>query len=170
LAETAKGFIDKGQLVPDEITVQIVRLWLDEHDRQRGFIFDGFPRTLPQAQAFDRLLAERRLPLTMVVLLEVGEAEIVERILGRLSCERCGALYHATRVRPKRDGVCDVCGGRLVQRADDTEETVRGRLRLYHELTEPVVEYYDRQGILRRVDGSGIKNHAVEKVMQLFQP
>ncbi len=170
LAETAKGFIDKGQLVPDEITVQIVRLWLDEHDRQRGFIFDGFPRTLPQAQAFDRLLAERKLPLTMVVLLDVGEAEIIERILGRLSCERCGALYHATRVRPRRDGVCDRCGGRLVRRADDTEQTVRGRLRLYHELTEPVVEYYERQGILRRVDGSGIKNRAVEKVMQLFQP
>lgn len=170
LAETAKGFIDKGQLVPDEITVQIVRLWLDEHDRQRGFIFDGFPRTLPQAQAFDRLLAERGLPLTMVVLLDVGEAEIVERILGRLSCERCGALYHATRVRPQRDGVCDRCGGRLVQRADDTEQTVRARLRLYHELTEPVVAYYQRQGILRRVDGSGIKSRAVEKVMRLFQP
>ncbi len=170
LAETAKGFIDKGQLVPDEITVQIVRLWLDEHDRQRGFIFDGFPRTLPQAQAFDRLLAERKLPLTMVVLLDVGEAEIIERILGRLSCERCGALYHATRVRPKRDGVCDHCGGRLIRRADDTEETARARLRAYHELTEPVVAYYERQGILRRVDGSGIKNRAVEKVMQLFQP
>jgi adenylate kinase len=170
LADTAKGFIDKGQLVPDEITVQIVRLWLDEHDRQRGFIFDGFPRTLLQAQAFDRLLAERKLPLTMVVLLDVSEEEILERILGRLSCESCGALYHITRVRPRREGICDRCGGKLVRRADDTEETVRARLRWYHELTAAVVEYYDRQGILRRVDGSGIKNHAVEKVKRLFQP
>src|SRR5712691_1003446 len=92
LAETAKGFIDKGQLVPDEITVQIVRLWLDEHGRDSGFIFDGFPRTLPQAQAFDRLLAERHMPVTMAILLELSEPEIMERILGRLSCEKCGAL------------------------------------------------------------------------------
>lgn len=169
LAETAKGFIDKGQLVPDEITVQIVRLWLDEHGRERGFIFDGFPRTLAQAEAFDKLLAERNLPLTMVLLLDVSEAEILERILGRLSCEKCGALYHVTRVIPKQQGICDKCGGRLVKRADDTEETVRERLRWYNDLTTDVVHHYDRQGILKNVDGSGIKDHAVEKVMVLFR-
>src|SRR2546426_8307140 len=128
LAETAKGFIDKGQLVPDEITVQIVRLWLDEHGRERGFIFDGFPRTLPQAQAFDELLAERNLPLTLVVLLDVSENEIVERILGRLSCEKCGALYHVARVRPKQEGVCDKCGGKVRGRARDTEGAGAGRV------------------------------------------
>jgi adenylate kinase len=170
LAETAKGFIDKGQLVPDEITVQIVRLWLDEQGRRSGFIFDGFPRTLAQAEAFDRLLAERNLPLTAVLLLDVSEEEILERILGRLSCEKCGALYHRTRVKPRREGVCDKCGGKLITRADDTEATVRERLRWYNELTADVVKHYERQGILKHVDGSGIKDHAVEKVMVLFRP
>jgi adenylate kinase len=169
LAETAKGFIDKGQLVPDEITVQIVRLWLDAHGRECGFIFDGFPRTLPQALAFDRLLAERDLQLTMVLLLDVSEAEILERILGRLSCEKCGALYHVTRVRPQREGICDKCGGTLIRRADDTEETVHERLRWYRQLTEDVVRHYEQQGLLKHVDGSGIKDHALEKIMVLFK-
>jgi len=160
LAETAKGFIDKGQLVPDEITVQIVRLWLDEHGRERGFIFDGFPRTLAQAQAFDRLLAGRNLPLTLVLLLDVGEEEILERILGRLSCEKCGALYHVTRIRPQREGMCDQCGGQLIRRADDTEETVHERLRWYQQLTLDVVKFYEQQGLLTRVDGSGGKGRA----------
>ena len=160
LAETAKGFIDKGQLVPDEITVQIVRLWLDEHGRERGFIFDGFPRTLAQAQAFDRLLAERNLPLSLVLLLDVGEEEILERILGRLSCEKCGALYHVTRIRPQREGICDQCGGQLIRRADDTEETVHERLRWYQQLTLDVVKFYEQQGLLTRVDGSGVKGRA----------
>src|SRR5437867_4341740 len=170
LAETAKGFIDKGQLVPDGITTQIVRLWLDEHGRENGFIFDGFPRTLPQAQAFDGLLAERNLPLTLVVLLDVGEHEIVERILGRLSCEKCGALFHVTRVRPQQEGVCDKCGGKLVRRADDTEATVHERLRWYRELTADVVKHYEQQRLLKTVDGSAIKDHALEKIMGLFRP
>ena len=160
LAETAKGFIDKGQLVPDEITVQIVRLWLDEHGGNTGFIFDGFPRTLPQAQAFDRLLAERNLSLTLVLLLDVSEEEILERILGRLSCEKCGALYHVTRIVPQREGVCDKCGGALVRRADDTEETVRERLRVYRDLTLDVVRFYEQKGMLTRIDGSGLKDRA----------
>jgi adenylate kinase len=169
LAETAKAFIDKGQLVPDEITVQIVRLWLDERGRECGFIFDGFPRTLVQAEAFDRLLAVRNLPLTVVLLLDVSEKEILERILGRLSCEKCSTLYHTTRVRPKVEGICDKCGGRLIRRADDTEETVRERLRWYEQLTMDVVRHYEAQGLLQRVDGNGIRDHAVEKVMALFR-
>jgi adenylate kinase len=169
LAETAQSFIDKGQLVPDEITVQIVRLWLDEHGRESGFIFDGFPRTLAQAEAFDRLLAERGLPLTLVVLLDVSEEEILERILGRLSCEKCGALYHVTRIRPQREGICDKCDGKLVRRDDDTEETVRERLRWYHQLTRDVVRFYEQQGVLRRVDGSGLKDRAWAAIQKLVQ-
>jgi adenylate kinase len=167
LAETAKGFIDKGQLVPDEITVQIVRLWLDEHGRQSGFIFDGFPRTLAQAQAFDRLLTERSLSLSLVLLLDVSEEEILERILGRLSCEKCGALYHVTRIRPQREGLCDKCGGLLVRRADDTAETVRERLRVYRELTLDVVQFYEQKGALTRINGNGLKNHAWDVIKGL---
>jgi adenylate kinase len=166
LAEMAKSFIDKGQLVPDDITVQVVRLCLDEHPGS-GFIFDGFPRTLPQAQAFDRLLAERDLRLTLALLLDVGEEEILERILGRLSCERCGALFHVTRFRPRSEGVCDKCGGTLVRRADDTEATVRERLRVYMDLTLDVVRYYEQQGVLKRVDGGGLKDRAWDAIKNL---
>jgi adenylate kinase len=169
LAESVKEFIEKGQLVPDEITVQVVRLWLDEHGRTRGFIFDGFPRTLAQAQAFDRLLAERALPLTLVLLLEVSEEEITERILGRLSCEKCGALYHVTRIRPQREGVCDKCGGKLIRRDDDTAETVRERLRVYQEQTLDVIAFYERQGVLKRIDGSGLKDRAWAVIRSLVQ-
>jgi adenylate kinase len=167
LAATTREFIDKGQLVPDEVTIQIVRLWLDQHGRERGFIFDGFPRTLPQAKAFDRLLAERQLPLTLVILMEISEAEVLKRMLGRLSCEKCGALYHEPDLQPKRAGVCDKCGGRLVRRADDTEATLRERLQVYRDLTMPVVEHYAATGLLRRVNAAGLYERKFADLLQL---
>ena len=170
IGESAKQFIDNGQLVPDEITIEIVRMWLDEHAGGRGFIFDGFPRTLPQAQAFDRLLEERGRPITMAILLDVNEDEIVERILGRLSCEKCGALHHVTRMPPRHEGICDKCGGNLVRRVDDTEETIRERMRIYQKLTLDVVEYYEKRGVLRRVDGSGLKDKAFSAIVKLVKP
>ena len=153
VGEAAKQFIDKGQLVPDEITIEVVRLWLDEHGLAGGFIFDGFPRTRAQAEAFDHVLNERAIPVTIAILLDVREADILKRVLGRLSCEKCGALYHSKFVPPQRRGICDKCGGRLTQRADDTAETVRKRLDVYRELTLDVVKYYEQAGILKRVDG-----------------
>ena len=170
IGESAKQFIDNGQLVPDEITIEIVRMWLDEHAGGRGFIFDGFPRTLPQALAFDRLLEERGRPITMAILLDVNEDEIVERILGRLSCEKCGALHHVTRMPPRREGICDKCGGNLVRRVDDTEETIRERMRIYQKLTLDVVEYYEKRGVLKRVDGSGLKDNAFSAIIKLVKP
>jgi adenylate kinase len=169
IGESARKFIDKGQLVPDEITIEIVRMWLDEHAGGRGFIFDGFPRTRPQAEAFDRLLAERGTPITMAVLLDVSEAEIFERILGRLSCEKCGALYHVTRMRSQREGTCDKCDGKLIRRADDNEATIRERIRIYQELTLSVIEYYEKRGVLKRVDGSGLKDKAFSAIMELVK-
>jgi adenylate kinase len=169
IGDSARQFIDNGQLVPDEITIEIVRMWLDEHAGGRGFIFDGFPRTRPQAEAFDRLLAERGTPITMAILLEVSEAEIFERILGRLSCEKCGALYHVTRMRPRRDGICDKCGGNLVRRADDNEATIRERIRIYQELTLDVINFYEQSGALRCVDGSGLKDKAFSAIMELVK-
>lgn len=169
IGEAAKRFIDKGQLVPDDITVQVVRLWLDEHGRDGGFIFDGFPRTLPQAEAFDRLLRERGLPITSAILLEVDEDQIVERVLGRVSCEACGALYHETLVPPHQEGVCDKCGGKLTRRADDTEATVRKRLNVYKDMTLDVVKHYDQAGVLRSVNGSRPKDEVFAAVLRIVQ-
>ncbi len=170
VGESAGQFIDKGQLVPDKVAVEVVRMWLDEHRRDEGFIFDGFPRTVSQAEAFDQLLAERGIPITLAVVLELSEAEIIERILGRLSCETCGAQYHATRMPPRQNSICDNCGGGLIRRADDTEATVLERLHVYQQLTLGVVDYYERSGVLRRVSGSGLKDRAFAEIMRLVKP
>ena len=169
VGEAAKQFIDKGQLVPDDVTMEVVRLWLDEHGRDRGFIFDGFPRTRAQAEAFDRLLEERGLPVSVAVLLDASEADILDRVLGRLSCEKCGALYHRKLVPPQRPGLCDNCGGTLVRRADDTAETVRRRLDVYRELTLDVVKYYERAGMLKRVDGGQSKDKVFADIAGLLK-
>ncbi len=165
----AKRFIDKGQLVPDDITMEVVRLWLDEHGRDGGFIFDGFPRTQAQAEAFDRVLLEKGMPVTVAVLLDAGEADILERVLGRLSCEKCGTLYHKRFVPPQRSGICDKCGGKLTQRADDTAETVQKRLAVYRRLTLEVVKHYERVGILKRVDGGQPKDKVFADTVELLK-
>ncbi len=169
VGEAAKQFIDKGQLVPDDITMEVVRLWLDEHGRDCGFIFDGFPRTREQTEAFDRLLGEKGLPVTVAVLLDASEGDILERVLGRLSCEKCGALYHREFVPPQRPGLCDRCGGKLARRADDTAETVGKRLDIYRELTLDVVKHYERAGILRRVDGGQSKDRVFADIVELLK-
>jgi adenylate kinase len=169
LGEAAKQFIDKGQLVPDETTMEVVRLWLDERGGASGFIWDGFPRTRAQAEAFDRLLSERSMRITVAILLEISDAQIVERVLGRVGCETCGALYHGTRLPPQFVGVCDHCGGRLTRRTDDTEETVRKRLNVYRELTLDVVQHYERAGILERVDGDRLKDEVFPDILRIVK-
>jgi adenylate kinase len=169
LGKAAKQFIDNGQLVPDEITMEVVRLRLDERSHESGFIWDGFPRTRAQAEAFDRLLSDRSTPITVTILLEVSDAQIVERVLGRVGCERCGALYHGTRLPPQFVGVCDHCGGRLTQRTDDTEEIVRKRIDVYRALTLDLARHYDRTGILQRVDGSRSKNEVFADILKIVK-
>jgi adenylate kinase len=168
-AEAAREFIEKGQLVPDPITMQIVRQWLDESGGGDGFILDGFPRTLPQALGLDRLLQERNQPLTHAVLLDLDDEDCVARGLGRMSCEKCGTLYHVTFVPPRRDGVCDACGGRLQRRADDNERTVRERLEIYRQQTLQVVGHYEKRRLLRRVDARLPKEQVLETVLKLVQ-
>ena len=170
LGDAAKQFIDKGRLVPDPITLAVVRLSLDEPRVTGGFIFDGFPRTRTQAEAFDAVLKDRGRQLTAAIVLDVNEADIQERVLGRLSCEKCGALYHRKFVPSRRSGVCDRCGGTLTQRADDTVETVRKRLEIYRQVTLDAVAHYEGSGILKRVDGGQSKDKVLADILGLLQP
>lgn len=150
----AKTVMERGELVSDEIINRIVAERIDEPDCAKGFILDGFPRTVPQAKALDRMLAERGLKLDAVVEIRVDDDALVERISGRFSCAQCGAGYHDTFKPTKAPGVCDECGGReFVRRKDDNAETVKARLAAYHAQTAPLLPFYDRKGLLRTVDG-----------------
>ena len=145
----AKEFIDKGLLVPDDVVIGIVRDRLKEDDCKNGFILDGFPRTVPQAQALDDMGIE----IDKVIDIHVPDEKIVQRLSGRRVCGGCGASYHLLYKKPEKDGVCNLCGAQLVQRTDDREETVLERLKIYHEQTEPLVEYYRKKNKLVVVEG-----------------
>ncbi|HAA25412.1 MAG TPA: adenylate kinase [Ruminiclostridium sp.] len=150
----AKEFIDRGKLVPDDLTVSIVKDRLLKDDCQRGFILDGFPRTIPQAESLDNELSGLGIKLDAVINLEVPDEVIVRRMQGRRVCARCGKPYHVLTLKPKQEGICDVCGGPLIVRDDDKEETVRERLRVYYKNTEPLTGYYESKGILYNFDGT----------------
>jgi adenylate kinase len=154
LGKQAKDYMDKGELVPDELIVAMARERLSEPDAQDGFILDGFPRTIEQAKALDGQLAELKRRVTAAVLIDVPDDEVVRRLSGRRVCVKAGHNYHVEFDPPKREGVCDQDGSRLIQRDDDKPEVIRNRLGVYHEQTEPLVEYYDKQGLMRRIDGT----------------
>lgn len=149
----AKKYMDEGQLVPDRVTIGIVRERLGKDDCAGGFLLDGFPRTVPQAEALDEVLAEMGKSLDHVLYIEVGEEELIRRLTGRRICRECGATYHLVFAPPKREGVCDRCGGSLYQRDDDREETVAKRLEVNMEQTKHLLSYYENKGNLRRIDG-----------------
>ena len=150
----AKEYMDRGELVPDEVVIGLVRERLQQADvREKGFLLDGFPRTVPQAEALDRLLAELGQPLQAVLRLRVDPELLTRRLTLRRSCPACGAVYHLENRPPKVEGRCDACGGELVQRPDDAEETVRNRLAVYERQTAPLVSYYRERGLLREIEG-----------------
>lgn len=151
----AQPYVVSGRLVPDELVNEMVADRLRRSDRPDRFVMDGYPRTLPQARAFDQVLREQALPLTAVVLIDVPEDELVRRLTGRWTCPACKATYHTQFTPPRLPGKCDVCGSTLIQREDDKETTVRTRLKVYHESTEGLVDEYRAQGLLREVSGSG---------------
>jgi adenylate kinase len=169
LGVRVKSIMDSGQLVPDGIMIDMIAERIGEPDCRSGFILDGFPRTLPQAQALDEMLARRGLRLDYVIEFEVEEAALIDRLAGRFSCQQCGASYHERDHRPKVDGVCDGCGAcEFACRADDRPETVKARLEVYHRQTAPILPYYRDRGILRLVDGmAGIDavTHEIEKIL-----
>jgi adenylate kinase len=145
----AKSFIEAGQLVPDEVVIGIIRDRLSQDDCAKGFILDGFPRTIPQAEALD----EMGVVIDRVIDIEVADEAIARRMSGRRVCKNCGSSYHLDYKKPKAEGVCDVCGGELIRRKDDAPETVLERLKIYHQETEPLKAYYEKQGKLFIVEG-----------------
>jgi adenylate kinase len=154
LGQQVKVIYDAGQLVPDDIIIAMIAERITRPEAAGGFILDGFPRTVPQAEALDRMLAQQARGLDYVILMEVDEAALVERIAGRFSCRNCGASYHERFNPPSTAGICDICGGAdLVHRADDRPEAVATRLEAYRNQTAPILPYYRSRGILRSVDG-----------------
>lgn len=154
LGKKAKTYMDQGLLVPDELVVDLVVDRLDKDDCVNGYVFDGFPRTIPQAEALTKALAERGEKVDYALNVDVPDENIIKRMSGRRACIRCGATYHIEYNPPKTEDVCDACGNNLVLRYDDTPETVKKRLEVYHDQTKPLIEYYSNEGILRTVDGT----------------
>ena len=154
LGKKAKACMDAGQLVPDEITIGIVRERLQKPDCTKGFILDGFPRTVEQADALDGILKSLSIHLTRAVDISVPSSSLIERAVGRRVCKKCGAAYHIRFNPSKKDGVCDECGGETYQRADDSEETMKSRLSVYDAQTKPLIRYYQKAGLYSEIDGS----------------
>jgi adenylate kinase len=154
LGKQAKEYMDKGDLVPDDLIVKMAAERLQEDDAQDGFILDGFPRTEAQAKALDKQLSEMGRHITAALLIEVPDEDVIKRLSGRRVCVKNGHNYHVEFDPPKREGVCDQDGSRLEQRDDDKPEVIKRRLKVYHDQTEPVASYYDEQGVLRRIDGT----------------
>ncbi len=162
LGKQAKACMDAGKLVPDSVTIGIVRERLSKDDCKKGFILDGFPRTVEQADALTGILKDLGLTLTRVLNINVPAEDLIERAVGRRICKKCGATYHTKFNPPKKEGICDVCGSELFQRADDTAETMKNRLSVYEASTKPLIDYYKAAGVYTEVDG----RQSIEKVTQ----
>ena len=161
----AKSFMDAGALVPDEVIIGIVTERLAEDDCKNGYILDGVPRTIAQAEA----LEAAGITFDAVISIEISDEAIMERMSGRRVCENCGASYHVAAVPPRREGVCDKCGGKLVQRKDDAPETVKARLEVYHQETEPLKDFYARRGLLKPVENQPSVEATTEAVMRALR-
>lgn len=165
----AKGFMDRGELVPDRVVIGIIAERLQEEDASGGFILDGFPRTIPQAEALQEILESLGRDIDCVLSIEVDEERLVVRLTGRRMCRNCGESYHLVFNPPSTDGVCDRCGGDLYQRDDDREETIRQRLAVYRQQTQPLVEFYEKKGILRRIEGNDSKESIFSRIVKVVE-
>ncbi len=164
LGKEAKSFMDKGALVPDEVVVDIVGERLKKKDCADGFILDGFPRTISQADALESLLEKQKKTITHVIIFDVSEEEVIRRLSGRRLCKKCGNAYHVIFNPPDNVGVCDKCGGQLYQRDDDNEETVLKRLKVYASQTSPLIEFYQDRGVLNKISGLGSIEEIFERI------
>ncbi len=154
LGKQAKAYMDKGELVPDELTVKILLDRVAQDDCKNGYVLDGFPRTIPQAEVLDKELDRLGESIDYAIDVDVPDENIVKRMGGRRACVTCGATYHIEHVPPKKEGICDNCGGELILRDDDKPETVQNRLNVYHTQTQPLIDFYNAKGVLREVDGT----------------
>ena len=154
LGKEAKTYMDAGQLVPDELTVKILLDRVAKDDCQNGYVLDGFPRTIPQAEVLDEALTKLGDKIDFAIDVDVPDENIVRRMGGRRACVTCGATYHIEHVPPKTEGICDTCGSELILRDDDKPETVSNRLKVYHDQTQPLIEFYTNKGVLKSVDGT----------------
>ena len=154
LGKKAKEYMDQGALVPDELTCDLVMDRISKDDAKNGFVLDGFPRTIPQAEALDAALTKAGASMDFAIDVDVPDENIVNRMSGRRACLNCGATYHIEHVPPKKEGICDVCGSELILRDDDKPETVQNRLNVYHTQTQPLIDFYNAKGVLREVDGT----------------
>lgn len=168
LGMKAKEYMDKGQLAPDEIVIGLVEERLKRDDCKKGYILDGFPRTAAQAEALDKALAKMGSKIDHVVSIEVDNKELVKRLTGRRTCRKCGAMYHAIFKPPVNKDVCDKCGGELYQRDDDTESTVMSRLEVYDAQTKPLIDYYQKKGILKSIPGIGSIDDIFNKIVSIL--
>jgi adenylate kinase len=165
LGQKAKEYMDRGDLVPDEVTIAMVRDRLAEDDAQEGFLLDGFPRNVPQAETLKKIMSEMDRKLDLVLELVVDDDEVVRRLSGRRTCRKCGRIWHVAFDPPTKDGVCDNCGGELFQRDDDREETIRHRLEVYQEQTAPLASFYADEGILVGLDATGPVEEVTERAL-----
>lgn len=168
LGKRAKSFMDKGELVPDDITIAMLLDRIHKEDCKNGYILDGFPRTIPQAEALKEALAKKDEKIDLALDVEASDELIIKRMAGRRTCPTCGAIYHIVTLPPKTEGICDRCGADLIQRKDDNEETVKNRLKIYHEVTEPLISYYKKEGILEEIDGAEELDKVFEKVKRII--
>ena len=169
LGKLAKSYIDHGDLVPDEVTIGIVKERLGQDDCEKGFLLDGFPRTLPQAEALKKISMEVNRPIEVVVNLDCDNQELIRRISGRRVCKNCGAPYHVVTLKPKVEGVCDICGGPLYQRADDNEDALKVRLEHYVQSTKPLLDFYASEGLLKSFDSLVGKDQLFDQVSEFLK-
>lgn len=169
LGNKAKVYMDQGLLVPDELVVDLVVDRFKNPDCANGYVLDGFPRTIPQAEALDKALANNQDAIEYAIDVDVPDEVIIDRMAGRRACLNCGATYHTITIPPKMEGICDTCDSPLVLREDDKPETVKKRLTVYHEQTQPLIEYYSKKGILKSIDGTKTMDEAFEEVIQIIE-
>jgi len=165
LGKQAQSYMDRGELVPDSVTNEMVRDRLGNSDVANGFLLDGFPRNTNQAKVLDGILTDRNMPLDAVIELSIEKAEIIKRLSGRRTCRNCSATFHIDFEKPKQPGICDKCNGALYQREDDKEEVIARRLEIYAEQTEPIIAYYQKSGIIKKVSAVGEVSQITQKVI-----